>query len=163
MVPLVPVPLVADATVQDTFDAAIAMDNVLPHLPEEDLARAVAQLRARLRPGGALVTSARDYDQLRAQRPRFDSQRVMDGPDGRRIAFQVWDWSADGARYALSQFVLRELPDGRWETHCHRGEYRAVGREELERALRAAGLEGVRWRPAEATGYHQPILTARAP
>jgi len=150
-----------DAAVRDRFDAVIAMDNVLPHLPgEEDLTRAAAQMLARLRPGGAFITSVRDYDQLKAQRPRFD--RAMVAPDGRRVAFQVWDWAEDGSRYALKQFVLQER-DGRWETHCHPGEYRAVGREELERSLRAAGLADVRWRPPETTGFFQPILTGRAP
>ena len=153
-----------DATLQARFDAAIAMDNVLPHLPtEQDITRAASQIRARLRPGGAFITSVRDYDALRAQRPRFDPQRGMVTPDGRRITFQVWDWAEDGSQYTLKQFVLQEREDGRWETHCHPGVYRAVGRDELERALRAAGLSDVQWRPPDATGYYQPILTARAP
>ena len=150
-----------DAVIPDRFDAVIAMDNVLPHLPtEEDLTRAAAQMLARLRPGGAFLTSVRDYDELKTQRPRFDRATVS--PDGRRVTFQVWDWAEDGSRYSLKQFVLQER-GGRWETHCHPGEYRAVGREELERSLRAAGLASVKWRPPEATGFFQPILAARAP
>jgi len=152
-----------DHALQETFDAAIAMDNAFPHLPAEDLAPAAAQMRARLRPGGALMLSVRDYDQLRAQRPRFDRQQIIDGPDGRRITFQVWDWAEDGSRYVLEQFVLRQTAPGRWETHGHRAEYLAVGRDELERALAAAGLADIRWRPPESTGFFQPILTARAP
>lgn len=150
-----------DAVIQDHFDAVIAMDNVLPHLPEEgDLARAATQMLARLRPGGAFVTSVRDYDQLRLQRPRFDRATVS--PDGLRITFQIWDWAEDGSRYSLKQFVLEEK-NGRWETRCHPGVYRAVGRPELERALRAAGLTEIRWRTPESTGYFQPIITAKAP
>jgi glycine/sarcosine N-methyltransferase len=146
-----------------TFDAVIAMDNALPHLSEEELPRAAAQMRARLRPGGAFLISVRDYDQLRAQRPRFDRQQVTDGPEGRRITFQIWDWSEDGSRYSLEQFVLRQTAPGQYEARGHRGEYRAVGREELTRALTAAGLTSVHWRAPEETGFHQPILSARAP
>jgi len=152
-----------DAAVPGSFDAVIAMDNALPHLSAEDLPRAAAQMRARLRPGGALLVSARDYDQLRAQRPRFDRQQVTDGPEGRRITFQVWDWAEDGSRYALEQFVIRQTAPGTYEAHGHRGEYRAVGREELTGALASAGLVAVRWRPPEETGFHQPILSAVAP
>lgn len=152
-----------DAAVSGSFDAAIAMDNALPHLSAEDLPRAVAQMRARLRPGGALLVSARDYDQLREQRPRFDRQQVTDGPEGRRITFQVWDWAKDGSRYALEQFVIRQTAPGQYEAHGHRGEYRAVGREELTFALTSAGLTDIRWRPPEETGFHQPILSAVAP
>ncbi|HVE81415.1 MAG TPA: SAM-dependent methyltransferase, partial [Myxococcales bacterium] len=146
------------------FDAVLAFDNALPHLPTfEDLALAASQMRARLRPGGAFLISVRDYDQLRQERPRLTSERVFDAPAGRRITFQLWDWDPDGAGYALEQLILRERSPGRWETHSSRGRYRAVGREELERALSSAGLRDVRWRPPDATGFYQPILTARAP
>ncbi|HEY3353613.1 MAG TPA: class I SAM-dependent methyltransferase [Polyangia bacterium] len=152
-----------DAAVPDTFDAVIAMDNALPHLSAEDLPSAVAQMRARLRPGGAFLISVRDYDALRAQRPRFDRQQVTDGPGGRRITFQIWDWAEDGSRYALELFVVRETAPGKYEALGHRAEYRAVGREELVGALRAAGLTDVRWRAPEESGFFQPVLSARAP
>jgi SAM-dependent methyltransferase len=153
-----------DAAVTDQFDAVIAMDNALPHLPtEDDLALAIRQMRSRLRPGGAWVASVRDYDQLRKERPHFSREQVMDTPAGRWITFQLWDWAPDGSGYGLEQFVLRESGGGRWETHCHRGRYRAVGREELERSMEAAGLTQVQWRTPDSTGFFQPILTGRAP
>jgi glycine/sarcosine N-methyltransferase len=150
-------------SVSETFDAVIAMDNALPHLSAEDLPRAVAQMRERLRPGGAFLISVRDYDQLRAQRPRFDRLQAADGPDGRRITFQIWDWAEDGSRYALEQLVFRQTAPGTYEGRGHRAEYRTVGREELIRTLADAGLTGVRWRPTEESGFFQPVLSARAP
>src|ERR1043165_1318717 len=48
------------AAPQPRVDAAIARDDVLPRLPaEQDITRAASQTRARLRPGGAFITSVR--------------------------------------------------------------------------------------------------------
>lgn len=48
-----------------TFDVVLCCDNTLAHLLEDaDLRVAVAQMRARLTPGGLLLASLRDYDQL---------------------------------------------------------------------------------------------------
>lgn len=45
------------------FDLAIAIDNALPHLlNEQDLARALQQIAGKLRPGGFFLASIRDYD-----------------------------------------------------------------------------------------------------
>lgn len=52
------------------FDAVICMDNSLPHLQSaEQLLQAAEQIRSRLRPGGFLMASIRDYDQLTKERP----------------------------------------------------------------------------------------------
>lgn len=57
------------------FDAVICMDNSLPHLEgAEHLLRAAEQMRSRLRPGGFLITSIRDYDHLVEERP------IVQGP-----------------------------------------------------------------------------------
>jgi SAM-dependent methyltransferase len=57
------------------FEVVISMDNALPHLPSDlDLMEAARQMRAKLRPGGTLLASIRDYDQLIGERPTV--QRV---------------------------------------------------------------------------------------
>jgi SAM-dependent methyltransferase len=149
--------------VAGTFDAVLACDNALPHLPgDEDLWRAVAGMAAKLRPGGLLLASTRDYDALVRQRPRATPVGVIDDPAGRRIVFQVWDWSADGRAYRLHQFILRG-GDAGWQTVHHATEYRALLRGELDAALLGAGLRESRWHFPEESGYHQPLVTARKP
>jgi hypothetical protein len=96
------------------------------------------------------------------QQPRFTSERVLEAPEGRRILFQLWDWSADGRTYTVHQFILRPEGSG-WQTTEHTGVYRALHRVELERALTRAGLMDTRWYSPEETGFYQPILTARRP
>ncbi len=147
--------------VPESFDAVIAMDNALPHLIDEsDLRRALGNLRAKLRRGGLLIASIRDYDQPIQHKPRFDSARVMDGPEGRRITFQVWDWSDDGRTYVVNQFIVRQGEAG-WQTSHYATTYRALSRAELTAALEAAGLRDIRWLTPEESGFYQPVVIAR--
>jgi SAM-dependent methyltransferase len=148
--------------VEGSFDAVLACDNSLPHLlADDDLRRGVAGMAARLRPGGALLATTRDYDALVRERPASTPVRVIGGPP-RRVTCQVWDWSADGRGYRVHQFILKE-EEGDWRMAHHVGEYRALLRDELAAALRQAGLGEVRWHTPEESGYYQPVVTARKP
>lgn len=143
------------------FDVVLACDNALPHLlADDDLLLAVRQMAAKLRPGGLLMASIRDYDRLVLERPRALMPNVLDGPEGRRIIFQTWDWRADGRAYLLHHFILRETADS-WETLHAATEYRALLRDELTAILREAGFTDVRWHFPADSGYFQPIATAR--
>jgi SAM-dependent methyltransferase len=151
------------ARVHDDFDVVLSCDNALPHLlTDEDLSRALREMRSRLRPGGLLVVGLRDYDRLAAERPRAMPPVSREGPEGRSITFQLWDWAADGRTYDFELFVLREH-GGAWVTRSYASRYRALRRAELEAALRAAGFEDLAWHPPEETGFYQPLATARAP
>ncbi|MFY1826205.1 class I SAM-dependent methyltransferase [Myxococcus fulvus] len=152
-----------DTQVPGMFQVVLAFDNAVPHLlTDEDLDAAAHAMASKLAPGGLLALSVRDYDALMAQQPRFTSERVLDAPEGRRILFQVWDWSADGRTYTVHQFILRPEAKG-WQATEHTGVYRALQRVEVERALTRAGLVDTRWYSPEETGFYQPILTARRP
>jgi glycine/sarcosine N-methyltransferase len=149
-------------SVSGSFDVVLACDNVLPHLlTDDDLRLATANMAAKLRPGGLFLASIRDYDRLAQERPRTEGPRVIDGPDGRRIVFQIWDWAEDGGTYRLQQFIVRETGAG-WETDCFAADYRALLRHDLDAALRDAALERIEWLEPEASGFYQPIMTARA-
>jgi glycine/sarcosine N-methyltransferase len=147
--------------VDGSFDVVLACDNAVPHLlTDDDLRRAMLGMRAKLRGDGLLVVSIRDYDELIAQKPRTELPRVFDRPDGRQIAFQVWDWDETAPTYTVHQYVVREL-GGAWQTHHQATVYRALRRAELAAIVWAAGFRAVGWHLPEETGYYQPILTAR--
>ena len=149
--------------VDGAFDVVLACDNALPHvLTDDDLRLALANMAARLRPGGLFLASIRDYDQLAEERPRGEGPRVFDDVRGRRIAFQVWDWSDDASTYLLHQFIVRQEGAG-WHTEHFSVVYRALLAADLVAALRHAGfpLSGIRWHEPEETGFFQPIVTAR--
>ena len=140
----------------------LAFDNVLPHLlSEAEVELAVANMASRLRPGGLLMASIRDYDRILAEPPPGEVPRVLgDDATGRRIVFQLWDWLPDGLTYDLRLFILRHNGGG-WETKEHTTRYRALRRYELSAALAKAGLTWIRWLMPDESRYYQPIVTAR--
>jgi glycine/sarcosine N-methyltransferase len=149
--------------ISQRFDVVLSCDNALPHLLEdEELAAAAHQLHAVLRPGGLLIATIRDYD---AAQPAPGAAvptelRILGEGDSRRIVFQLWTWAADGQSYEVEQFILRPQGEG-WLTTSARTRYRALKREELSRALTAAGFRDVRWHMPETSGFYQPMVTAR--
>ncbi len=73
-------------TVSDTFDVVLSCDNSIAHcLKDEDLTSALSSMKSRLKPGGLLLISFRDYDALIVNKPRFNNEHVDDRPDGRRM------------------------------------------------------------------------------
>jgi len=150
-------------SISDTFNVVISCDNSFAHcLHEEDLAAALTSIKSRLKPGGLLLVSIRDYEALIADKPIFNSQHVQDKPDGRHVAFQVWDWASNGSSYRLSQFLIKEN-DGGYELKHFETELRALLRDEIMTAVQGAGYEETRWHDPEENGYYQPIVTARNP
>ena len=151
------------AAVPERFAVAVVLDNALAHLlTQDELTAAARELAAVLVPGGLLLASVRDYDALRAERPRFTSARVMGSGDGRRVAFQVWDWDDDGRCYGLTQYLLRDRADG-VETLAFRSRLRAVARAALTEAFAAAGLTELAWIEPADGGFYQSMLAARRP
>src|SRR5918998_1493903 len=151
--------------VSGEFDVVLACDNALPHLlTDDDLRLAVDNMAAKLRSGGLFLASIRDYDRLVQERPRGEGPRVFDDSRGRRITFQVWDWTDDGSSYRLHQFLVRQ--DGAaWHTDHFSIIYRALRPPDLVAALRHAGfaLATIHWHEPEETGFFQPAVTARKP
>jgi SAM-dependent methyltransferase len=146
--------------VPGTFDIVLSCDNAVPHLlTTEDLHAATRQMWLKLRTPGLLVVSMRDYDQLRLDRPGGTMPRSFDGPEGRRVYFQVWEWAGDGDSYTVHLFIVRDVA-GHWETEHHATRYRALQRDDMAAALRMAGFTDVRWHMPGEGGYYQPIVTA---
>ncbi len=148
------------AAVSDIFDVVISCDNAIAHcLADDDLTAALTSMKTRLKPGGLLLLSIRDYDALVVDKPRFTSEHVQDRSGGRRIVFQVWDWASDGRSYRVHQFLIKET-DGHYELKHFETELRALLRDDVTAAVEGAGYEEIRWHGPEASGYYQPIVTA---
>ena len=147
--------------VEGRFDVVLSCDNSLAHLlTGEDLLVSARAMRSTLQTDGLLLLSVRDYDPLARKRPRYVSPNVIDGPAGRRIVFQVWDWRDDDRAYTLHHFIVRQTEKG-WTTTERVTECRAWRRDELTGVLRDAGFADVRWHAMEETEYVLPIVTAR--
>lgn len=160
-----------DRAVGRRFDAVLSCDNALPHLlTDAALAAACAGLRGCVRAGGWALLTIRDYDEVLAGQPRGTTVtpvRVLAGPGGRRMVYQVWDWTEDGERYTVSQFIVRDGRPGagggaEWTARSVCSEYRALRRATLTAALETAGFAAVRWGMPEETGFYQPVVVAQA-
>ncbi len=141
----------------EEYDIVMAMDNALPHmLCAADLETAVREMAGRVRKGGLLAASIRDYDALLAQRPPYSPPYIHKTDRGRRVAFQTWDWQ--GRNYRLIQYLIED--EGAPEVRRFECEYRAVLREELTALLLDAGCRRVDWKFPEETGFYQPVVLA---
>jgi glycine/sarcosine N-methyltransferase len=150
-----------DSRVNGFFDVIISCDNSLPHLLSiNDLRLAIANIRAKLKPGGLFLASTRDYDELLIQRPKATVPQVFDDTMGRRIVFQTWDWLEDGLNYIFHLYILKVV-SGNWQTSEYISRYRALKRRELTQILAEAGFLDIRWLAPQQTGFYQPIVICR--
>ncbi|WP_260703508.1 class I SAM-dependent DNA methyltransferase [Edaphobacter flagellatus] len=143
------------------FDVVSAFDNALPHLSVGELAQAVETMGLKLKPGGLLIASIRDYDALLELRPSMQEPTFFGHVGNRRIVHQVWDW-IEPAAYLLHLYITLEVGEG-WRTHHFVSWYRAVRRQELSKALREAGFHEPVWLMPAESGYYQPLILARRP
>jgi SAM-dependent methyltransferase len=146
------------APVAGDFDVVLSCDNAVPHLLDDgDVALALAAMRSKLRPGGLLVVSVRDYDKPLVEVP----PALVPGPP-RRLLVRMHDWDAPGSPFYTVRFFVLTEQDGDWTVAHHAGRYRAISTAALTRIAQGAGFQDVAWRTGEAAGYHQPVMTATA-
>ena len=145
--------------IEDRFDVVISCDNALPHLLDpSDVRTALGQMHERLRPGGLLVITMRDFDAALVDRPPLAAPVVVSGPP-RRVLVRLHDWDDDGPCYTVRYLVLTETPE-RWTVVEHTTRYRAITREELENAARGAGFDEVSWPTDRPIVAGQQVMTA---
>lgn len=142
------------------FDVVVSCDNAVPHLLDKrDVPRALEQMRAKLRPGGLLVITMRDFGRALSERPPTGPSVVVPGQP-RRVLVRLHDWDEDGTTYLVRYLVLVEGADG-WTVREHTVRYRAITRVELTAAAEVAGLDEITWRADRAIVGDQQVLTAR--
>lgn len=146
--------------VEGTSDVVISCDNAIPHLlTEDDVARVFRAMRSKLRPGGLLIITVRDYDKALVERPATTTPQINPGPP-RQVLVRLHDWdAADSPMYTIHLLVLTEGPTG-WRVSHYSTRYRAIGREALKVAAEHAGFTQVRWNEGSDVGFHQPVMTA---
>lgn len=140
------------------FDVVLSCDNALPHLLDEhDLRRGLQSMLSRLRDGGMILLTLRDYDGIVEERPTATTPSVSGEFGARRLVFQIWDWQADGRTYHFDHVMGQEEADG-WRFKVRRGTYRAILRKELSGLLQEQGVGSVEWLMPSAAGFFQPVV-----
>jgi glycine/sarcosine N-methyltransferase len=145
--------------VEGEFDVVISCDNAIPHLLDAgDVPKALTQMRSRLRRGGLLVITMRDFDQALAERPSMAPPVIVAGPP-RRVLVRLHDWDEERPSYTVRYLVLTESESG-WNLAEHTTRYRAITRDELATAARAAGLSDIAWPTERTVVGGQQVMTA---
>jgi glycine/sarcosine N-methyltransferase len=146
-----------------TFDAVLCADNALPHLlTGADVRLALAEMLRVVVPGGVVIVTTRDYDELRRTRPAATPVAVHRDAGSVTAGFQLWTWHADGERYDLDHLLVTGA-SGEWRVRARHATYWAVTRGELAALATATGLVDVRWLLPAESGFFQPLLLARRP
>ncbi len=146
-----------EAAPESYYGAAIALDNVLPHLGSmEDMRVALTAIHGRLRPGGVFLTGIRDYDPILQARPTGMAPSFSENGNGRRIFHEVWDWH-DERRYTCHVYVSNEISN-HWEVLHFTGHYCAILKCEMAELVSACGFGKVEVLLPEQTGFHQPLV-----
>lgn len=144
------------------YGAVISMDNALPHLDsDEEIMIALNAIKARLKSGGQLLLSLRDYEKIMKEKVNVDPPKFFQDGQYRRIVHQVWDWQSE-RRYVLHLYITCETPIG-WTSHHFTGRYRAITVSETAALVKEAGFSNVTTLSLGQTGFHQPIIQASNP
>jgi SAM-dependent methyltransferase len=143
-----------------SFDVVLSADNSLAHLlSEDDVRRAVGDMRRVMRDAGLLVLTAKDYGDSRQTRRQSTVPSVSETADGRVVTFQLWRWH-EGGVYDFDHIQL--VPDGEtWQVRVRRATSRAWTFDELGGLVGECGFEDVTWHSVDEVGFFQPVLTAR--
>lgn len=147
--------------VDGEFELVISCDNSISHMvTDEDLNQATQSMFSKVKPGGFFLATTRDYDALLKNKPSATIPSVA-GLDGdRRVSFQIWKWAEDFKTYNLELFFFHETQKS-WKVKSVKGMYRALTRDELNRSMKSAGFQEIKWHFPHETGFYQPIVTGR--
>jgi glycine/sarcosine N-methyltransferase len=125
------------------FDAVLCLGNSLPHvLTPANLAAALADFAACLRPGGLLLVQNRNFDRVLAMRERWMEPQAHQEGDREWLFLRFYDFEADGT-IAFNIATLRRQSGANWTQHIATTHLWPQRQEELFAAVGLAGFAGV--------------------
>jgi glycine/sarcosine N-methyltransferase len=148
-------------SVDGLFDVVMSCDNAISHmLTDDDVHRVFTAMHAKLRQGGLIVISVRDYDKEMAERRPTGVPMIHAGPP-RQVVVRLQDWDAPASPMHTVRFlILTEGQSGWTVEEKFSARFRALTRSALKQAAELAGFGSVIWHTAEEVPFHQPVMTA---
>lgn len=139
------------------YGAVLTIANSLPHLlSEEDILRALKSMKDKLKIGGILLLSVRDYRSILKLRTTSTTPLFINDKYGKRIIHQIWEWK-DARIHTVHLYITQEVND-EWKVYHFTFTYRAILPGEIKALMEKAGLKRVTIIPPSKTGFCQPIL-----
>ena len=122
------------------FDAVLCLGNSLPHLlTPEDLAAALADFVACLRPGGLVLAQNRNFDALVARHERWMEPQSRREGQAEWLFLRFYDFEPDGL-LTFNLVTLRREGVGGWSQRVTSSRLRPLVQKDLTEALGAAGF-----------------------
>jgi SAM-dependent methyltransferase len=147
-------------SVQGAFHAVLAFDNCIPHLlTDGEIVGSLSNFREVLAPGGAVLLSVRDYEQvdMSAESSHPYGERTR---GGRKYRVQQ-DWKWLGSRHYRTAMVVEEYRCGEWcRVSKAEAQYYAISIPRLLEMLEEVGFLDCR---RSQIPFFQPVLMGRAP
>lgn len=155
--------------IEGDFDALLCLGNSLPHvLTSDDLARALADFAASLRPGGLLLIQNRNFDAVLAERQRWMGPQSHREGDTERLFLRFYDFEPDGT-LTFNLVTLRRSGGEEWTQTITSTRLRPLPQVELVAAVAATGFEEVTsWGDLQGGAFDPAsspnlVVTARRP
>jgi SAM-dependent methyltransferase len=148
------------SSVDGLFDVVMSCDNAIPHmLTDDDVHRVLTAMHAKLRRGGLIVISVRDYDKEMTERRPTGVPVIHAGPP-RQVVVRLQDWDAPGSPMHTVRFLILTEGPSEWTVEeKFTARFRALTRSALQRAAELAGFVRITWHTAEEVPFHQPVMT----
>lgn len=149
------------------FDALLCLGNSLPHLLDPtELADALADFAACLRPGGLLLVQNRNFDAVMARRERWmEPQAHVEGEE-EWLFLRFYDYLENGL-VGFNILTLRRARGEGWRQAVNTTHLYPQRQAELAQALALAGFDGLAAfggmdsSPFDAAASGNLVLTAR--
>ena len=123
-----------------SFSAVLCLGNSLPHLlSETELARAISDFVACLKPGGSLILQNRNFDAVVKHRERWMEPQSYREGEKEWLFLRFYDYEADGL-ISFNIANLRREGDRPWQQHVMTTSLRPLLQEETQRLLKKAGF-----------------------
>ncbi|RPJ51836.1 MAG: class I SAM-dependent methyltransferase [Chloroflexi bacterium] len=149
------------------FDALLCLGNSLPHLlTAADLAAALADFAACLRPGGLLLIQNRNFDAVLQQRERFMEPQSYREGEGEWIYLRFYDYEPDGL-IRFNIITLQRVAQAPWQQQITSTPLYPLRQAELVSALEVAGfgeiepLGGMNGAPFDPAASGNLVIVAR--
>ena len=142
------------------FDMAVCGGNAIGHCRDEaEMLSSLRGIRGVLKDGGLLVLDSRNWEKLRAEKPRFHllGARVRNGV--RCVPLYVWNFPPDWADPHVIEVVLIFETDGATTYRAYRITYYPFRHEQLLDRLAKAGFAAIESDYDAANGTYN--VTAR--
>ena len=152
-----------------SFDAVLCLGNSLPHLlSSAELASAMADFAACLRPGGLLLIQNRNFDAITLHHDRWMDPQSHNEADVDWIFQRFYDFDPDGL-LTFNMVTLKRIGNGEWSQKVVSSRLRPILKDDLFSSISGAGfinltfygnMGGVAFDP-ETSG--NLVVTARLP